>query len=924
VTIAHTITISEPTVCGSTVRFCWQVEPATALYRDTSFELTFPESVPIDRVPMAVWWRVAIVCLHPHWALLRPCRVVVPVSLDPGEREMWLRLCDAQVATLESLAQGSDTGRTIDLVEGGPPLAPLEPAADAGPVVACFSGGRDSLTQAALLQELGERPLLVTTTSPREGSVEHNTERRRHVLDGVQRRRNLELVEVRSDLRSCWDNGFVAARYGIGVNEVTDTFLYFAAALAVAVAHGARAVYLASETEVQESARRAGAIVQHKHFMYAAATQRALSALFSPAGVHYGGLMYPLYQFQVQRLLERRYADLRDLQYSCWLLAADRSACSRCDECRTIAFNMMVEGVAPREIGIDLVALLDSQSGWRARTEEIGAALPNARWLFDSQMVRCLQSLTPERVVGFIELDGPGSEAAAASLVAYERMRAAALTLEVDPEPGYRAGFLELVAEPLRGPLAAIFDEHFTPEPIANHAGVVHRSMTLSDWISAPLLRTELGRRRRAPISRRAINVPRRPVRVRPPAPVRLTEAELAPIRALIPGPEPVLAERSGGEVLRVAQALLDGNELRYVSECVKTGWVSSAGSFVGRFEAAMAQAAGCRHGIACSSGTTALHLALAAAGVGPGDEVIVPTFTMIASANAIGYVGATAVLVDSDPKTWNVDIDRIADSIGPSTRAIMIMHTYGHPVDADAVAELARRNDLVVIEDAAEAHGAEYHGRRAGSLGTVAGFSFYGNKILTTGEGGMVTTDDGQIAAVARELRDHAFSAERHFWHRFRGFNFRMSNLQAAVGLAQAERMDDLLAARRRAADRYRAALAAVPGLELAPQQPGYESAEWMFGILIGDDFGCSRDELREHLAADGIETRTFFVPIHLQPAYHADYGGRRYPVAERLGRCGLYLPSGPHVTEADIAAVSDSIRGAATRDRREAGSPR
>jgi len=223
-----------------------------------------------------------------------------------------------------------------------------------------------------------------------------------------------------------------------------------------------------------------------------------------------------------------------------------------------------------------------------------------------------------------------------------------------------------------------------------------------------------------------------------------------------------------------------------------------------------------------------------------------------------------------------------------------MIMHTYGHPVDADAVGQLADANDLIVIEDAAEAHGAEYHGRRSGSLGTVAAFSFYGNKVVTTGEGGMVTTNDEQIAVITRELPDHAFSSQRHFWHRFRGFNFRISNLQAAVGLAQVERLDELLAARRRAARWYRQALGEVPGLELPLVQRGHQSAEWMFGILIDDDFGCSRDELRRRLAADGIETRTFFVPIHLQPAYLADYRGRRFPVAERLGRTGLYLPSG------------------------------
>jgi perosamine synthetase len=911
VTITHAITIAEPEVCGNTATFRWTVEPATGLYRDTSFDIVFPESVAIERVPRAIWWRVALVCLHSHWALLRPCRVLIPVRLDPGERELWLRMCDAEVATLEAHAGGTDTARLVDLVEAGPALDRLQPGGDSGLVAACFSGGRDSLTQAALIQEVGNRPLLVMTTSPREGSVEHETPRRRHVVDEVIRRRGLEVVEVRSSFRSCWDNTYAGGRYGVGVNEVTDTFLYFAVALAVAVARGAREINLASEAEVQQSTRSAGAVVLHRHYMYSAALQRALSALVAGAGIRYQGLTYPLYQFQVQRLLEHRYGDLRDLQYSCWSLTAEQSACSSCDECRTIAFNLMAEGVAPAEVGIDLATLLSAQSGWRARTEERDAQLPTTRWLFDSQMVRCLQKLTPQDVAGFIELEGPVSQVGATAIESYRQMRAAAVVVDVGPEPGYRAGFLALFDEPLRGRLAAIFDDHFVREPVADHAGLVARSIALSDWISAPLRRPGLDRRRAAPSrgSARSMGY----ARARPPEPTPPCELELAPIRSLIPGPEPPLRAPSGRRLLRVAEAVLDGNELRYLNECVETNWVSSTGSFVGRFEAAMAQAADCQHAIACSSGTTALHLALAAAGIGPGDEVIVPTFTMIASANAIGYVGATAVLVDSDPSTWNLDIDRIGESIGRRTRAIMIMHTYGHPVDADAVATLAHANDLVVIEDAAEAHGAEYQGRRAGSLGRVAGFSFYGNKILTTGEGGMVTTDDEQVAAIARELRDHAFSSERHFWHRFRAFNFRMSNLQAAVGLAQVERLDLLLARRRRAAGWYREALSAIPGLELAPQQPGHESAEWMFGILVGEGFGCSRDELRERLAADGIETRTFFMPIHLQPAYMAEHRGRRFPVAERLGSTGLYLPSGPTLTEADIAAVASAIRRAA-----------
>ncbi|MEA2220514.1 MAG: perosamine synthetase [Solirubrobacteraceae bacterium] len=902
----HVIRVERPSVEGRVATFRWTVTPATALYRQTSFELCFPASVDLRRVPEAIWWRVALACLHPHWALLRPCRVVLPVALAPGEREFWLRMSDAQVAALEAHAGGDDTARGVDLVEAGPP-ALMEPVRDEGLVAACFSGGRDSLTQAALLAELGEAPLLVSTTSPRAGSVEHETDWRRTVMREIVRRRSLELVEVRSDFRGCWDNGFAGARYGIGVNEVTDTFLFFAVALVVAVARGATRVCLASEAEVQESARVGGAIAQHKHFMYSAVTQRALQALLEPAGVRYAGLTYPLLQFQVQRLLAGRYPDLRDLQYSCWELSADQQACSRCSECREIAFNLMADGVAPGEVGIDVTTVLASVGGWHPERPSIpmpGIVGRHARKRVVAQMLRCLQALPPARVAQMLGRDDDESRAA---LREYGGVRATLLrgSPAPDPEPGYRAGFLELLDEPWRDGLAAIYDEHFARAPRDDYAALLDRSLALSSWIGAPLRTPELDRRRRVADRPRAVVA-------RPSAPQPLSEPELAPMRASIPGPEPALASRNGAAVLRVAETLLDGNELRYVTECVRTNWVSSAGSFVTRFEAAFAAEAGCRFAVACSSGTTALHLALAAAGIGPGDEVVVPAFTMIATANAVGYVGATPVFVDSDPATWNVDLARVVDAIGPRTRALVAVHTYGHPVDGDALAAIAVANRLVVVEDAAQAHGAEWRGRRAGSLGDVAAFSFYGNKIVTTGEGGMVTTNDEAIASVARELRDHGFSSERHFWHRRRAFNYRMSNLQAAVGLAQVERLDGLLAARRRNARRYRERLGAVEGLTFAPEQSGADSAHWMVGVLVGEELGVSRDELRARLAADGIETRSFFVPLHLQPAYLRDNAGRRHPVAERLGRSGLYLPSAPSLTEDDVARVADAIRGA------------
>jgi perosamine synthetase len=914
-----TITLARPCREGRTVTISWSVRPTSSLYRATEFELVFPSCIDLDGVPDEIWWRVALLCLHTQWPLLRPCRVVLPVRLTPGERELWARLCDSLLATLEAHSGGTDFARRLDLAESGPQLETPDLGCRPERAVACFSGGRDSLTQTSLLQELGIRPLLVTVVSDREGSIEHRSAYRDEVMREIVRRRGLELVEVTSTLRGSWDNGFAAARYGISVTELTDTFLYFAAALAVAAATGAGRVFLASENELQETRQIGGRIVQHKHCAYSTATQRALSALLVPLGISYGGLTSPLRQFQVQRLLNKRYGDVADLQYSCWSMASDERACSRCGECRVNAFNLIADGCAPAEIGIDLVPLLQAHAGWRPRSEEADARLPNSRWQFDMQMVRCLEVATPARVQGLIERDGPLSQEGAAALAGYTQMRSAALAGGVEPEPGYRPGFLSLIDASLRSGVEAIFDDQFEREAEARHADAVARVWSLADWISAPLADPRLAWRpfRRPVAAGGHVRHPaaHQSLRPRPPDPAIYDEVDLAAIADLLPEPEPALR---GAELDRipVASARLAGNELRYVTECVRSGWISSAGAFVKRFESAFAQAAGCSYGVACTSGTTALHLALASAGIGPGDEVIVPAFTMIASANAVGYVGATPVLVDTDERTWNLDLELVRDLIGPRTRAILIVHTYGRLVDTDALGRLAQDNGLAVIEDAAEAHGAEFRGRRAGSLGTVAAFSFYGNKILTTGEGGMVTTNDPAIAAVARELRDHAFSPDRHFWHRYRGYNYRMTNLQAAVGLAQLERLDDLVDRRNRTDRLYREALEQTPGLELAPVEAGSRDAHWMFGALVGPDFGITRDELRRRLADCGIETRTFFVPIHLQPAYRKSQGGRRFPVAERLGRDGLYLPSGPEIGEREVARVSKAIAQARTTE--------
>ena len=319
-----------------------------------------------------------------------------------------------------------------------------------------------------------------------------------------------------------------------------------------------------------------------------------------------------------------------------------------------------------------------------------------------------------------------------------------------------------------------------------------------------------------------------------------------------------------------MCEPYLGAREAEYVRDCLRSTWISSAGQYLTQFEAGFARYCGCAHGIATTSGTTALHLAVAARGLGPGDEIIMPTFTIAATVFAALYAGATPVLVDVEPDTWTMRVDEVAAKVGPRTRAILPVHMYGHPCDMDPLRDLAKRHDLWVLEDAAEAHGAEYKGSKCGSLGDAACFSFYANKILSTGEGGMVVTNDGALAERCRSLKNLGFNRERRFLHDAVGFNYRMTNLQAAVGLAQLERLDEYVALRRLHGAKYTAALRDVEGLRLPVERPWAKNVYWMYGIVVEDSFGCSRDDLMAGLAERGVETRTFFIPMHEQPVFH------------------------------------------------------
>ena len=364
-----------------------------------------------------------------------------------------------------------------------------------------------------------------------------------------------------------------------------------------------------------------------------------------------------------------------------------------------------------------------------------------------------------------------------------------------------------------------------------------------------------------------------------------------------------------------VNEPLLDGNEKKYLIECIDTGWISSEGPFIKRFEDLFAARVGRKYGIAVCNGTAALDAAVEALDIGPGDEVIMPAFTIISCIGQIIRTGAVPVLVDSDPATWNMNVDQIEAKITPRTRAIMVVHIYGLPVDMDPVLAIAKRHNLKVIEDAAEMHGQTYRGRPCGSFGDLSVFSFYPNKHITTGEGGMIVTDDEQLAESCRSLRNLCFQPHKRFVHTRLGWNLRMTNLQAALGLAQLERLDEFVARKRAMGARYTALLEGVAGIELPKVATDYaENIYWVFGLLLKDESGLNAEEVMKRLAALGIGTRPFFYPMHLQPVLRSRglFSDERYPVAERLYEKGFYIPSGLALSEQQAVRSASALRRA------------
>jgi len=363
--------------------------------------------------------------------------------------------------------------------------------------------------------------------------------------------------------------------------------------------------------------------------------------------------------------------------------------------------------------------------------------------------------------------------------------------------------------------------------------------------------------------------------------------------------------------MIPVNEPVIGAQETAYVEECLRTGWISSSGRFIDEFEEKWAEYCGMKHGIAVSNGTVALQLAVSCLDLEPGDEIIMPTFTIVSCALAAIYNGAVPILVDCDPDTWCMDVGQVESKITPRTRAIMPVHIYGHPVDMDPLRELADRCGLIIIEDAAEAHGAEYKGRTCGGLGDIGCFSFYANKIITTGEGGMVLTSDDEYAESARSRRNLCFRDDRRFWHTELGHNFRLTNMQAALGVGQVERIDELVARKRKVGHAYTRALAGLP-LQLPVEREWATNVYWMYGVVLDGSTGMTAAEFARRLAERGVQTRPFFTGMHEQPVFRDMelFTGESYPVAERLALQGLYLPSGLALTDGQVAETVAAVR--------------
>jgi perosamine synthetase len=357
-------------------------------------------------------------------------------------------------------------------------------------------------------------------------------------------------------------------------------------------------------------------------------------------------------------------------------------------------------------------------------------------------------------------------------------------------------------------------------------------------------------------------------------------------------------------EFIPVSAPDLSGNESKYAAEAVESTWVSSSGEFITRFESQLAEKTAVKHAITTSNGTTSLHLALATLGIGPGDEVIVPSLTFVATANVVRYCGATPIFTDVSADSWCIDAANVEKALTPQTKAVIAVHLFGNVADIDSIRSVLADRDIAIIEDTAEAQGASLNGHPAGSLGDIGCFSFYGNKIITTGEGGMLTTNSDKLIQQARKLRNHGMDSTRHYWHDEVGFNYRLTNVQAAIGVAQMERFDEITSKRQQVFDWYRERLSSHEQLTLQPVPAETVQAPWFFTLLLND--GIEREPLRAQMLERGIDTRPFFTPMHQLPIYKTD---QNLPISEDVAHRGMYLPTFAQLTEVQVDRICQTL---------------
>lgn len=494
------VSVLPPALTDHEVTFRWKVEPPSPLYRKSEFTLKFPAEIDLTKVPEGLWWRIALICLHSQWPLLRPCRVELPIRLFPGERDAWTRLVDAQIDTLEGYRRTARIDGRVDIVEGVFESGVVTPTVDRGQCATSFSGGKDSLVQTGLLCELTEEPVLVTTTSPMASHFDHQTKRRRQILTSISQHPGLRLIEVESDYRANSDQGFAQSRdYQLSVNELSDTFLYLGSLVAVAASLGISHLFLASEREVQENVEIDGRVVQHRHYMYSVVTQNAIRGILRPWGIQLCSLTAPLHSYQVQELLTKRYTDLRDLQYSCWRVGLDEMACNSCTQCLRVAFSLLSLGVQPSLIGMDIAKILRSMNDWIPKGIDRTDRLPmpdeivSAR--LHAQVMRSVLSAPESEVlkeIGSTNNKWFSFARGRPARASYRRLRRIAQEYSPGAPPGYCPGFLEFVDPLLRARVGEIYDQHFSPETSPDADGVFARCRGLSQWILDPLTSTTM------------------------------------------------------------------------------------------------------------------------------------------------------------------------------------------------------------------------------------------------------------------------------------------------------------------------------------------------------------------------------------------------------------------------------------------------